>query len=126
MTSPTQRTLKFLRDTGATARVVEHWNGYAKRRIDLWGADILARQGQLLMAIQTTSDSNHSDRVEKAKANPDTLNWLGTGVPFYVFSWGKKGARNKRKLWTVRITQLSLTDDNKIITLTHGSEIPNT
>lgn len=125
MTSPTQRTLKFLRDTGAVARVVEHWNGYAKRRIDLWGADILAKQGRQLMAVQTTSDSNHSDRVEKAKVNPDTRNWLDTGVTFYVFSWGKKGARNKRKLWTVRITQLCLTDNDTITTLTHGSEIPS-
>jgi hypothetical protein len=126
MTSPTQRTLKFLRDSGAVARVVEHWNSFAKRRIDVWGADILARQGRLLMAIQTTSDGNHSDRVEKARANPDTRNWLDTGVGFYVISWGKKGARNKRKLWTVRITQLVLNGNDRITTMTHGSEIPNT
>lgn len=126
MTSPTQRTLKFLRDIGAVARVVEHWNGYAKRRIDLWGADILAKQGRLLMAVQTTSDANHSSRVEKSKVDPDVRNWLDTGVGFYVISWGKKGARGKRKLWTVRISQLvlNLPDDN-IIVLTHGSEIPS-
>ena len=36
-TSPTQRTLKYLRDKGYTAQVVEHWNAFAKRRIDLFG-----------------------------------------------------------------------------------------
>lgn len=123
MTSPTQRTLKFLRDAGAAAVVLERWNQYARIRQDIWGADILARQGQLLMAIQATSSTNHSARVEKARANPDTLNWLNCGVPYYVYSWGKKGARGKRKLWTLKITQLSLTESNTITTLTHGSEI---
>jgi hypothetical protein len=126
MISPTQRTLKFLRESGATAVILERWNQYARRRIDIWGADILARQGRLLMAVQTTSDTHHSDHVESATANPDTRHWLDCGVAYYIISWGKKGARGKRKLWTVRITQLVLTDNDNITTLTHGSEIPNT
>jgi len=40
--SPTARTLKALRDGGATCQVVEHWNSFAKIRQDLFGCiDVL-------------------------------------------------------------------------------------
>jgi hypothetical protein len=126
MTSPTQRTLKLLRDMGANAIVLERWNQWARRRMDVWGADILALHGRLLMAIQATSDANHSHRVTKAIADPNVRNWLDGGVAFYIYSWGKKGPRGKRKVWKVKITQLITNADNSITTLTHGSEILST
>ncbi len=36
-TSPTQLTLKHLRDDGWTAEIVEHWNPHARIRHDLLG-----------------------------------------------------------------------------------------
>ena len=36
MTSPTQRALKELRSRGWKVDVVEYWNGFAKRRKDLF------------------------------------------------------------------------------------------
>jgi hypothetical protein len=113
MRSPTARTLKLFRDNGATARIVEQWVGFgrgsAKRpgvRRDLWGADILVRQGARLLAIQSTTGGNHSRRVEKSLENDELHNWLDCGVAFFVYSWSKKGPRGKRKLWAPRVTQL--------------------
>jgi hypothetical protein len=111
MRSPTARTLDFFRKQGATAEVVEKWINIPNHpgggiRRDLWGADILVRQGALLMAIQSTSGSNHAHRVTKSLGNEAILNWLHCRVAFYVYSWAKKGPRGKRKVWTPKITQL--------------------
>ena len=42
-TSPTQRTLKRMRESGdyVLVQVVEKWNSWAKIRQDLWNFDIL-------------------------------------------------------------------------------------
>ncbi len=118
MRSPTARTLNFFRKQGAIAESVEKWIPIPKHpgggvRRDLWGADILVRQGALLMAVQSTSGSNHSSRVTKSLANPAVLNWLHCGVTFYIYSWAKKGARGKVKRWTPKITQLIENGDGK-------------
>lgn len=126
MRSPTARTLNFFRERGATARVVEQWVGFKKKdgaggppgvRRDLWGADILVRQGGLLMAIQSTAGASHSARVTKCLANPDLLNWLHCGVAFFIYSWAKRGPRGGRKVWTPRITQLIEDKDGKVAVL---------
>ena len=41
--SPTQRTLKRMRESGdyALVKVVERWNAFARIRQDLWNFDIL-------------------------------------------------------------------------------------
>jgi hypothetical protein len=110
MRSPTEHTLNYLKKIRAEARVVERWNPWAKRRHDLWGADILARQGMKLLAIQSTSGAHHADHVKTACANPDVQNWLVCGVAFEIWSWSRQGKAGKRKLWTPRVTQLICTN----------------
>lgn len=122
--SPMQRTLAYLREMGAIPVILEHQHRFARKKIDIWGADILAVHGRMLLAIQTTDDSNHAKRVTRSVNNPDVKNWLQGGAGFYVYSWGKKG-RGERKVWKLRITQLSLDGDGTIKTMTHGSEIPD-
>ena len=122
MRSPTARTLKFFRDQGAIAEVVEKWINIPNHpgggiRRDLWGSDMLVRQGQLLMAIQSTSGSNHAHRVAKSLANPEILNWLHCGITFYVYSWSKRGARGKRKAWQPKVTQLVENGDGRAVVL---------
>ncbi len=102
MRSPTTRTLAFFRKQDCEAVVLEKWVTIPKHpgggiRKDCWGADILVRQGSLLMAVQSTSGSNHSSRVTKSLDNPAVLNWLHCGVAFYIYSWAKKGARGHRR-----------------------------
>src|SRR5262247_2646167 len=100
MRSPTEHTLRYLKDMRVEARVVERWNPWAKKRQDLWGADIISRWGMKLLVIQSTSGAHHADHVLKACGNPEVLNWLLCDVGFQIWSWSKKGKMGQRKLWT--------------------------
>lgn len=120
MASPTSRTLQHLRGLGYTAAIVEKFNSFVKIRQDLFGyIDVLGirsdRNGCL--GIQTTSADHHSNRVLKAKANPILKTWLEAGNSFAVWSWGKKGARGKRKLWELRIEEIQIKDLTNTINL---------
>jgi hypothetical protein len=112
MKSTTQRTLKWLRDEGAIAGVVEYWNPHAGRRIDLFNMiDIVAvlPSGRTLM-VQSTSGTNHAHRITKAMENEvsrEVLARLSVATEpaeALVVSWAKRGPRGKRKLWTPRVT----------------------
>ena len=79
--SPTQRTLKALREQGAKVQVVEHWNPFAKRRIDVFHfIDILALiPGKGIVGVQCTSDSNRASHREKILTNEYAPEWLKYG-----------------------------------------------
>jgi hypothetical protein len=64
--TPTQLTLKHLRDLGYTAEVTERWNPHARIRQDLFGIiDVIALRGAETLAVQTTSASNVPARIRK-------------------------------------------------------------
>lgn len=109
MASPTQRTLAECKKRGWTAHIVEKWVTIPSHpgggvRIDLFGiGDVLALDGKPgSLMIQACASSGHSARVKKALENDVLLPWLDAGNRFEVWSWGKKGARGKRKLWALR------------------------
>ena len=109
MKGPTQRTLAELKKRGCVYQVTEHWNPFARRRVDLFGViDVLAIDGGRIIGIQTTSGDNHSKRIDKAREEPRLIAWLLAGGRFEVWSWAKRGARGKRKLWTLRRTEALL------------------
>lgn len=98
--SPTARSLKYLRDLGYTAEVVEKWVPVVKIRKDYLGIiDILAfKPGQTrMLGIQATSGSNVSARMRKAEENENFQNWLSCGHEFWVWGWSKVG-----KFWQAR------------------------
>ena len=103
--SPTQRSLKAWRDVGATAAVVERWNPHAKIRQDLFGCiDIVVATPDIgIIGVQACAAASHAARVEKAYQQPGLAAWLKAGGLFRVESWGKKGARGKRKTWQMRV-----------------------
>lgn len=71
---------------------MEKWNPWAKRRQDLWGADILARRGsEPLLAIQATTKANMAARLKKTAQ--DRRRWLDSGNFFLVHGWKKKKTR---------------------------------
>lgn len=113
MTSPTQRSLKHLREGGWSVQVVERWNPYAHVRVDLFGfGDIVAvkADGKITM-VQTTSGSHVSHRIEKAKAIAGPLiAWLLAGGRLVVHGWAKRGARGEVKRWTLREVELTVKD----------------
>ncbi len=112
MTSPTQRSLALIKQSGWTAQIVEHWNAYAKVRVDLFDCiDIVVLTGYSILGIQTTSDSNLSARVKKALESPKIKLWLESGGCFECWGWGKKGPKGKRKLWTLRSISFSIVEN---------------
>jgi len=104
MSSPTQRSLKFLRSAGWTAAVVERWNPYAKIRQDVFGfADLIAFRGPQTVLVQCTTASNMAARRAKIASIPAAADWRNPEVNRYVLlhGWKKSGPRGKRKTWHV-------------------------
>lgn len=94
--SPTQRSLRHLRESGWTVAKVEYWLAPARRRIDVWRfGDLLAcKPDGRPTLIQTTSGSNVSGRITKAKENAGPLvAWLLSGGALVVHGWAKRGPR---------------------------------
>tara|TARA_R110000851_G_scaffold93777_3_gene204164 strand:- start:1102 stop:1413 length:312 start_codon:yes stop_codon:yes gene_type:complete len=91
--SPTQRTLKKLRDSGdyPLVAIVERWNAFAKIRQDLFGIiDLLAIdiKGNTV-GIQVTSYSNVSARLKKME-DSDAIKHLEMQIGCYLFKGGIK------------------------------------
>ena len=103
MSSPTQRTLKRLRDAGyPLVQVVERWNPYAGVRQDLFGVvDVLA-VGADIVGVQATSASNVSKRVAKITESPALPILRKAGIRVLVHGWRKVKGR-----WTLREVDLS-------------------
>ena len=111
MTTPTQRTLAWLRDElGAQAAVVEKWNPHARIRQDLFGCIDIVATANKIIGVQACAAASHSARVKKSLAEPQLVGWLKAGGHFWVMSWGKRGARGKVKRWTHRTTVFVLLD----------------
>ena len=101
--TPTARSLKYLRDRGYVAGVVERFNSFTKRRHDLMGfIDIVAVRGVETLGVQATSGSNVSARMRKAMEQPDYPVWCQPPRKFVVHGWSKRGKRGERKTWQVR------------------------
>lgn len=97
MSSPTQRSLKLLRDQGYPAQVVEKWIAQARKRVDLFGViDIVAIDGLPgVLGVQTTTASNIRARVKKASNIPEMVAWLEAGNRLHFHGW-KKSRLTKR------------------------------
>lgn len=115
MTSPTQLSLKLLREEGYIVAIVEKYNIFSHRRIDLFSiGDLLAVKDNEngCTMIQTTSSSNLSARVHKSVYEKEPYNnlkiWLAAGNRFILHGWSKKGPKGKRKLWTVTKKEFTL------------------
>ena len=101
--TPTQRTLKRLREQGFTAEVTEHWNHFDKKRKDLFGfIDILAIKEGIVLGVQATSGSNTMARVEKIRLHENYLRVIHSGIKVQVWGWRKL----KREGWQPRIVEM--------------------
>lgn len=120
--SPTQRTLKWLREDGFKVGITEKWNPHAKIRQDLFGfIDLVAvKSGHGILGVQTTSGANHSTRRQKILESEEAHLWLACGGHIAVVSWAKQGARGKRKVWTMRWEELNLSDFGPSTALSGG------
>lgn len=109
MSSPTQRTLKKLRDEGYTAQVVERWCSFTKRRHDLFGIiDVLAIKDGETLAVQTTSGSGVSARLKKMLESDTLIPILKAGWNVHIHGWRKVKVKRggKAMKWDVRLVDV--------------------
>ena len=119
-TSPTARTLKWLRDQGYDADKVEQpWNPHSKVTRDLYGfGDVLAFRDSAVVIVQVTSTDNLASRHEKVAASPIARRWLN--IPMAIrqielHGWALRGEAGKRKRWTLRRLSGRLASDGEIL-----------
>ena len=104
MSSPTQRSLKSIKERGYAPWIVEYWNSFSRKRVDLFGIfDILAVGNGETLAVQTTSSSNVSARVKKIAASEYIAGCRESGWRVEVHGW-RKNASNR---WVLRVVDIS-------------------
>lgn len=107
--TPTQKTLAWCEEHEFSAQVVERWNSFVKRRIDLFGfldlIYITGKSGSGVTGVQCCITGDISKRRNKILAlhlEKDIIRtWLLSGNSIEIHGWAKRGARGKRKLWTL-------------------------
>lgn len=112
MSSPTQRTLKRLRDEGYIAGVVERHNVYSHTKNDLFGfVDVLAVKPGSTVAVQATSGSNAAARVTKIleERENEAKTCLLAGWTIQIWGWRKYAKPIDRKFWRPHVTSIILT-----------------
>jgi hypothetical protein len=101
--SPTARSLQHLRELGYQAAVVEKTIPRTSIKQDCFGADLIAlKPGAPVLAIQTTTGSNHAARKKKLEAEGFIDLWTSAGAVLEIWSWEQQGPRGQRKTWTLR------------------------
>jgi hypothetical protein len=111
--SPTARSLAHARDLGYEAGVVERRNPRSFVTHDLFGfVDIVAARAGDLLLIQATSGDNAASRRAKILQSPALERVAFSGAKIEVWSWAKRGAHGKRKLWTLRRERLTVENDD--------------
>ncbi len=102
-TSPTQRSLKYLREQGYLCEVVEKWNTFTKQRKDLWGwCDILAIRENEVLAVQVTA-SAVANRIKKIQESETVASVRKAGIRIEVHGWRK----NSKGKYVMRIEDIS-------------------
>ena len=93
--TPTQRSLKHMRDQGYTVDVAEHWQAFARKRKDLFSIiDLVCLGDGVTVGVQTTSGSNVSARVKKITECEHLGALRKAGWRLLVHGWAK-GANGK-------------------------------
>jgi hypothetical protein len=101
---PAERSMRWWRDHGYFVGRTEHWNPFAKRRVDLFNfIDLLCVNTGSIVAVQvTTSDGHPKEHIEKITTSPIAKAWLASGETRIVLDVWKK-RRNKWELWQTEI-----------------------
>ena len=102
--SPTQLSLKLLKEQGYTVDISGYWNSFARKRKDLFQiCDIVALGDNEIIFVQTTTNVNALARCKKI-ANCKAINAIRrAGVKVIVHGWFK----NKSNRWECKIRDCS-------------------
>ena len=118
MTSPTQRSLKLLRDEGYFAQVVERFNPYARIRIDLFKfIDLVAirKDKPGVLGVQTTSGAHLAERIKKAIKFKEMEVWLKAGNTLEFHGWRKLKNLPGNRLWDCKREVFTLKDHERYL-----------
>ena len=115
--TPTQRTIRELKNNGRKCAIVEKWNPHVGPhgiRQDLWGIiDVLALDPeQGVIGIQCCAGSGFASHLKKITEDraQDTLDWLQTpGTRLEVWAWRKVKVKRggKAMVWRPRVQEIS-------------------
>lgn len=121
--TPTERSLKLLRDAGFTVQKVERWQSFFGRntggghaalgrgglRIDLFGCiDLIAIHPEHgICGIQCGAKSGHSGHRKKILSEPRARMWIASGGRLVLHSWGKIKGATKRLHYEAKIEEFS-------------------
>lgn len=110
MSSPTAKSLSYLRRLGFVAGPVERFIAAINRRRDFLGCiDIIAAspRDRVILALQVTSMGHVGDRLKKAISKPELAAWLRSGGQFEVWGWGCRAGKWVLKRVAVKAEDLS-------------------
>lgn len=121
--SPTQRTMRALKDQGMVCGIVEKWNRFAVRgdgqrgvRQDLFGIlDIIAldsKRGVIGVQSTGTDFAGHHKKLTEEKAQ-ECVHWLETpGTVLELWGWRKVKVKRggKAMIWQPRVRVYTLLD----------------
>ena len=100
--SPTQNSLKLLRQDYDLVQVVEHWNSFTRTRKDLWCFDIIACKKDEICLVQTTSYSNLNARLKKITESGFLPSLREAGFRLLLHGW-----RKQKNRWTYKEIDVS-------------------
>lgn len=112
-TSPTQRTLKHLRDQGYTCAIVEKFNSFIKIRQDLFGIiDIICLAPGSIIGVQSTGQDfygHRSNMMNDKKKKEACEKWINAGGRLILYGWSYK-TKGKRKIYEPKIQEFYISD----------------
>ena len=101
--SPTQRSLKYLREQDYHVEIVEHWNSFTRQRKDLWTwCDLLAIRENEVLAVQVTA-SAVANRIKKIEDSVTVGFVRKAGIRIEVHGHRK----NSKGKYVMRIVDIS-------------------
>ena len=111
-TSPTQLSLKLMKERGYKCEITERWNPFARIRQDLFGfIDVLCLGDGEIIGVQTTTANNMSARVKKIREHDNLLPALDSGMRVLVHGWQK----NKSNRWEVKESEIKFTAPDETV-----------
>lgn len=112
--SPTQRSLKVLRNRWPLVEVTEHYVRFGSKggfRKDLFGfVDILCVAGDMILAVQTTTGANTSKRIEKIQTLPSAVYWLRNPMCRIMVHGWRQIKEGTRRIWRLREIEIVLSE----------------
>jgi len=111
--SPTQRTLRQLRQEGRICGIVERFNRFGGEfgiRQDLFGfIDLIALDPiKGIIGVQCCGRSGHAEHKRKILENEFAPEWIKAGGKIEIWSWGKQKLRrgSKAERWKPKIEEI--------------------